>query len=157
MLKIIGNQQGPKSVMPTGEVQQIANLDAAIVFKYPIAGGSTAMSLKRDDKNINIVKFESFLNKHKLSDIQTKSAYSILKYIVTNSSSPIDLSYDYAYDDNEMVISRRSDLGISMIAIDDEGDVLLSFSGYNNSNGWRIFYNSDNLDTELASLKLLSN
>jgi len=60
-------------------------------------------------------------------------------------------------EDDEVIIYRKSKNGILNIVIDDEGDIMLSYSDYNSlEKGWRKFIDSDKFNFINASMITLS-
>ena len=57
--------------------------------------------------------------------------------------------------DNEICIYRKSIDGISMIAIDEDGDGFYNFTGYKDDVE-TVFFENENLDIEILTLKFFS-
>jgi len=106
------------------------------------------------EKINNKEKFESFLNKNKVSNIQNKFAHAILNYFTNNILIIPELFFEFAVEDKEIVISRKSNNGIGIIVIDAEGDIMVSFSGFK-TKGSRVFFNKELFDAESIGLNFL--
>ena len=89
--------------------------------------------------------FDSFIKNNTISNEQafiTNKALSYLQsFIYENPSLLKQVKIDKAMDD-EVVVYRVSKKGIYNIVIDTDGDIMVSFSGYE-ERGWRKFCDKD--------------
>ena len=51
-----------------------------------------------------------------------------------------ELNHSFAENDKELLLSYKSSKGVHLISIDDDGDVMVSFSGFSLKDGWREFF-----------------
>ncbi|MGV6862634.1 MAG: hypothetical protein ACWA41_12755 [Putridiphycobacter sp.] len=65
-----------------------------------------------------------------------------------------ELKHSFAENDNELLLSYKSTKGIHLISIDDDGDIMVSFSGYSLKDGWREFfdYDKETIEQEIETI-----
>lgn len=105
-------------------------------------------------------KYNAFAKNHKISQMQNELLLNILFIIDQHIINTKYLNYyneisiDYS-EEEELIITRESRKGIGYILIDDEGDIMISFSGYE-GHGWRKFIDFEEFNPHEVTNSLFS-
>ncbi len=101
------------------------------------------LKLKNPPRLFNDFVKNNSLTNEQVSVIRKVSSF-LQTFINTNNLLLEQVKIGKAVDD-EVVIYRTSVKGIYDIVIDTEGDIMVSFSGYE-ERGWRIFYDKEEFE-----------
>lgn len=97
-------------------------------------------------------RYEDFIKNFSFTDQQNTVFKRVIMKLADLKIE--DIVFEYSVE-SEIVVSRSSAYGISMIVIDEDGDTMISCSPYA-SDGWREFLDIDIFDEEYSVFKLLS-
>ena len=98
--------------------------------------------------------FNEFMSKLVSTEIQNKIAYDIADQLIKISSGQ-QIIFERALEENEIIFITQNEKAQNIIALDSEGDIMISHSPYS-GNGWREFVNNNELDLESVAYKFLS-
>jgi hypothetical protein len=107
---------------------------------------------------LNILCFEAF-QKYQFTDFQKKTFTSFFDIFedISRTIHPKELNIKIVQSkDAEICIYRKSKEGISMIAIDEDGDGFYNFTGYKNEEDPVFFDSSEHIDFEALTYQFLS-
>lgn len=126
---------------------QISRLAYTRQFKY-----STTPSA-HSESNIE-TNFNEFMSKLIMSERQNDTTYLLAEQLV-KTESDIDITFEQALEDNEVLFVFNNEKGLNFIAIDLDGDIMISITPFEGE-GERIFQDFDRIDPEYSIYKLLS-
>jgi hypothetical protein len=86
-------------------------------------------------------RFKDFISFPSLSEKQYSIAL-ITAYLLALTGRFHHISFQYSITEKELIFARKSDKGIGLVVIDQDGDLMLSNSPYAGQ-GWRKFLDSD--------------
>ena len=105
-------------------------------------------------------KYEELISSHALTEEQNSVFQEVIKNLAYGCECPSSLlsKIELSFSSEEgVIVHRRSNQGISFIAIDDEGDSMFSFSSYKSQDkGKRIFFDYGSGSEEAMVYRLLA-
>lgn len=112
---------------------------------------STIYDRRFEDLYLKIIQL------YEISEIQNvvlAAFFNSVFRLKKNDSDFPELSHSFAENDKELLLSYKSSKGVHLISIDDDGDVMVSFSGYSLKDGWREFfdYNHEVVEQEIEKI-----
>lgn len=117
-------------------------------FRQSLTGSDTAEGQSID------ATFNVFMSKLSTSKIQNDTAYDVAEHLIKAKPS-MSINFELATEELEIVFVAQNDDAQNILVLDEDGDIMISHLPFKGE-GWRSFYNYNEVDLESVVYKFLS-